>query len=346
MFIKQIKAIKEYTLNKPITRMVIGVILILIGLTALVTPLTPGSWLAIIGLEMLGIQTLFFNRLKSMFRLKTLVLLGGLTGLLIGLGYYLGGQNGALVALILSAVMNLGSYWFSDKIVLAIYKAKEIHRETNPKLHLMLEDLAQKANIPKPRLYLVSLPIPNAFATGRNENHAVVAVTKGILDLLDEDELRGVLAHELSHIKNRDILLSSIAATLAGAISYIAQMAYFAGMFASNSRDERGGGNAFGTIVLVILTPIIATLLHLAISRSREYLADETGAKISRNPLSLASALKKLHQSTRAHPMIGEPKHEATAHMFIVNPFKPSLLMSLFSTHPPMEERVKRLEKM
>jgi len=280
-----------------------------------------------------------------MNRLKTTILLGGLTGLVIAVGYYFGGQNGALAALALSAIMNLGSYWFSDKIVLALYKAKEISPETNPKLHLMVEELAQKASIPKPRLYLVSLPIPNAFATGRNEKHAVVAVTSGILQLLNEDELRGVLAHELAHIKNRDILISSIAVTLAGAISYLAQMAYFAGMFAGNSRNERGGGNAFGAIALMILTPIIATLLHLAVSRSREYLADETGAHISKDPLSLASALKKLHQFSRAHPLIGEPKYEATAHMFIVNPFKPSLLMSFFSTHPPVEERVKRLEK-
>ncbi len=280
-----------------------------------------------------------------MNRLKTTLLLGGLTALVLSVGYYFGGQQGALIALIFSAIMNLGSYWFSDKIVLALYKAKEISREANPKLHLMVEELAQKANIPKPRLYLVSLPIPNAFATGRNEKHAVVAVTSGILQLLNENELRGVLAHELSHIKNRDILISSIAATLAGAISYLAQMAYFAGMFAGGSRNERGGGNAFGTIALLVLTPLIATLLHLAVSRSREYLADETGSHISKDPLSLASALKKLHQSSRAHPLIGEPKYEATAHMFIVNPFKPSLLMSFFSTHPPVEERVKRLEK-
>lgn len=280
-----------------------------------------------------------------MNRLKTTILLGGLTGLVIAMGYYFGGQNGALVALLLSALMNLGSYWFSDKIVLALYKAKEISLEESPKLHLMVEKLAQKANLPKPKLYLVPLPVPNAFATGRNEKHAVVAVTSGILQLLNENELRGVLAHELSHIKNRDILISSIAATLAGAISYLAQMAYFAGMFTGNSRNERGGGNGFGMITLLILTPIIATLLHLAVSRSREYLADETGSRISKDPLSLASALKKLHQSSRAHPLVGEPKYEATAHLFIVNPFKPSLLMSLFSTHPPVEERVKRLEK-
>jgi heat shock protein HtpX len=280
-----------------------------------------------------------------MARLKTTLLLGGLTALMLAVGYYFGGQQGALIALVFSAVMNFGSYWFSDKIVLKLYGAKEIPVQENPKLHALVEELAQKANLPKPKLCLVVLPIPNAFATGRNEKHAVVAVTSGILQLLNENELRGVLAHELSHIKNRDILISSVAATLAGAISYLAQMAYFAGMFTGRSSDDsRSGGNAFGALALLILTPIIATLLHLAVSRSREYLADETGAHISKDPQSLASALKKLHQSSRAHPLIGEPKYEATAHMFIVNPFKPSLLMSLFSTHPPVEERVKRLD--
>jgi heat shock protein HtpX len=279
-----------------------------------------------------------------MARLKTTLLLGGLTALVLGAGYYFGGQQGALVGLVLSAIMNFGSYWFSDKIVLALYGAKEVSREQNPKLHAMIEELTQKAGLPKPKICLVDLPTPNAFATGRNENHAVVAVTKGILQLLDEKELRGVLAHELAHIKNRDILISSIAATLAGAISYLAQMAYFAGMFSGHSSDNsRDGGNAFGAVALLILTPIIATLLHLAVSRSREYLADETGSHISKDPENLASALNKIHQACRSRPLIGEPKYEATAHMFIVNPFKPSFLMSLFSTHPPMEDRVKKL---
>ncbi len=277
---------------------------------------------------------------------KTILLLGGLTGLVLAVGFYLGGQGGALVALIFSAAMNMGSYWFSDKLVLSMYGAKEIPREQNPKLHQMLEDLSQKAGLPKPRLYMVEMPVPNAFATGRNEHHAVVAVTSGILSLLSDEELRGVLAHEISHIKNRDILVSSIAATLAGAISYLAQMAYFAGVFSGRSSDERDGGNAFGAMALMILTPIIATLLHLAVSRSREYLADQTGSDISKDPRALAEALKKLHGFSQARPLIGQPKHEATAHLFIVNPFKPSFLMSLFSTHPPMEERVKRLEAM
>jgi heat shock protein HtpX len=239
--------------------------------------------------------------------------------------------------------MNFGSYWFSDKIVLALYGAKEITPKENPQLHEIIDELVKKADLPKPRLYQVNLPVPNAFATGRNKKRAAVAVTSGILQLLTKDELVGVLAHELSHIKNRDILISSIAATLAGAISYLAQMAYFAGMFTGGSRGDRNGGNAFGALALLILTPIIATLLHLAVSRSREYLADETGARISKDPSSLASALKKLHGYSRSRPLIGEPKYEATAHLFIVNPFKPSLLMSLFSTHPPVEERVKKL---
>ncbi|MEK9183694.1 MAG: zinc metalloprotease HtpX [Patescibacteria group bacterium] len=278
-------------------------------------------------------------------RIKTTLLLGGLTALTLAIGYYFGGQNGAFIALIFSIIMNFGSYWFSDKIVLAIYGAKEITQKDNPRLHEILRELSQEANLPKPRLYNINMPIPNAFATGRNENHAVVAITSGILKLLNEKELRGVLAHELSHIKNKDILISSIAATLAGAISYLAQMAYFAGIFAGGSRDDsQNNGNAFGTLALFILAPIIATLLHLAISRSREYIADETGAHISKDPLALAEALKKLHGFSRAYPLIAKPKYEATAHLFIVNPFKPSFLMSLFSTHPPVEERVKRLE--
>jgi len=281
-----------------------------------------------------------------MNQLKTTLLLAGLTGLVLAAGYSLGGQNGATVALILSGLMNFGSYWFSEKIVLALYGAKEVAPQENLRLHAMVEGLARKAGLPKPRLYQVDFPAPNAFATGRNEQHAVIAFTRGILNLLTEDELRGVLAHELSHIKNRDILVSSIAATLAGALSYLAQMAYWGGMFVGGSRDEENDGNAFGTLALFILTPVIATLLHLAVSRSREYLADETGAHVSQDPRSLSSALRKLHDYSRSHPLIGEPKHEATAHLFIVNPFKPSLLMSLFSTHPPVQERVKRLEKM
>jgi heat shock protein HtpX len=281
-----------------------------------------------------------------MGKLKTAALLGGLTALVLAVGYYFGGEQGALIALVISAVMNFGSYWFSDKIVLSMYKAKEIPSGERPDLHAMVDELARNAGIPKPRLYMVDLPVPNAFATGRNEKHAAVAVTQGILSILDANELRAVLAHELSHVKNRDILISSVAATLAGAISYLAQMVYFTGALGGRSNgDSRGGGNALGAIAILILTPVIATLLHLAVSRSREYMADETGARISGDPRSLASALRKLHRSSLARPLAGEPKYEATAHLFIVNPFKSSLIMSLFSTHPPVDERIRRLEE-
>ncbi len=273
-----------------------------------------------------------------MNHLRTTLLLATLTGILVFIGFYLGGRNGATIALVFSVVMNFSSYWFSDKIVLSLYKAKEITKEENILLHEMVLELSRAANLPKPRLYKVDLPTPNAFATGRNEHNAVVAVSEGILRLLSNEELRGVLAHEISHIKNKDILISSVAATLAGAISYLSQMAFYSG----GSNDDRKSG--IGSILVVFLTPIIATLLHLAISRGREYLADKTGAHISKDPMSLASALKKLGDFSKTNPIHASPRHQATAHMFIVNPFKLSLLSSLFSTHPPMEERIKRLE--
>lgn len=280
-----------------------------------------------------------------MKNLKTFLLLGTLTGMIIGIGYFFGGRNGALIALFISTAMNFGSFWFSHKIVLSLYKAKEITREENIKLHEMVEELSKSAGLPKPKIYLVNLPAPNAFATGRNEKNAVVAVTDGILNLLSDSELRGVIAHELSHIKNKDILISSIAATLAGAISYLSQIAYHSQAFSGNSSDDRKGG-LLGSLFIMILTPIIATLLNLAISRSREYIADHSASKISKDPLSLASALKKLGDFSKNNPIIGEPRHEATAHLFIVNPFKKSFLTSLFSTHPPMEERIKRLNEL
>lgn len=251
-----------------------------------------------------------------------------------------------VIALIISAIMNFGTYWFSDKIVLALYGAKPLTENAAPNLHRIVEEIARKAGIPKPKIYLVNLPVPNAFATGRNKNHAVVAVTPSILKLLNKSELEGVLAHELAHIQNRDILVSSIAATLAGAISYLAQMAYYGMLFAGGRNRDRNGGNAFSALAMLILTPIIATLIHLAISRSREFLADETGAKTVGNPEGLASALQKLSAASKIQPLIGEPKHEATAHLFIVNPFKPTLLTTLFSTHPPLEERIKRLRNL
>lgn len=273
-----------------------------------------------------------------MKNLKVTILLATLSGIIIFLGYFLGGEKGSLIALLVSISINFSSYWFSDKIVLSMYKAKEIKTEDNPSLHIMIEQLSKKAGLPKPKIYLVDLPAPNAFATGRNENNAVVAVSTGILSLLNQEELRGVLAHELAHIKNKDILISSIAATLAGTISFLTRFAFFSNGNSSENRNPAGG------VLLIIITPIIATLLHLAISRGREYLADDTGADISKDPKSLASALKKLGDFSKVNPIVADTRHEATAHLFIVNPFKGSFLSSMFSTHPPMEERIRRLE--
>ncbi len=274
-----------------------------------------------------------------MNNIKTTLLLGALTGLVVGCGYYFGGQNGAIIALLISVFMNFTSYWYSHKIVLAMYEAKEMHEHEHPKVHQMVSELASNAGIPKPKIYIVDLPVPNAFATGRNEHNSVVALSSAILNLLSDDELRGVLAHELGHIKNKDILISTIAATLAGTISYIAQMVYF------NGGNREGRNNIFGVVAMAIVTPILAGILRMAISRSREYLADETGARMAKDSSGLSSALKKLHSFSHENKLIGEPRHEATAHMFIVNPFKGSTLLSLFSTHPPMEERVRRLDR-
>lgn len=276
-------------------------------------------------------------------KIKTIFFLGLLTGLILAAGYYLGGETGIVIALIFAGIMNFGTYWFSDKIVLALYHAKEIQKTDNPHLHEIIESLCKKSQLPKPKVYLVNLPVPNAFATGRDKNHSAIAVTPAILELLNDQELEGVLAHELSHVKNNDILIASIAATLAGTISYLAQMAYFAAIFSGGRRDQREGGNPIGMIAMMILTPIMATLIHLAISRSREFLADESGVKITGKTDGLANALLKLNQASRRYSLIGKPQHDATAHLFIVNPFKPSFIMALFSTHPPVEERIKRL---
>ncbi len=278
-------------------------------------------------------------------RLRAFLFISILTGLILAMGYYFGGNQGILVALVLSAVMNLGSYWFSDKIVLALYGGRPLPREEHPELHDIVHRLAGQMQIPEPKIYMVNLPAPNAFATGRNKRHAVVAVTPSILELLNGRELEGVLAHELSHIENRDILISSIAATLAGVISYLAHMAYFASMFAGGSNNNRRG-NPLGALLLLIFTPIIATFLRLALSRSREYLADETGAKTIGDPEGLASALEKLGNFSKTHPIVAAPKYEATSHLFIVNPFKATSLLQLLSTHPPLAERVKRLRGM
>lgn len=278
-----------------------------------------------------------------MNQLKTVLLLGGLTGLLMALGYALGGQVGILVGFIISAVMNLVSYWYSDKIVLSMYGAKEIQEQDDPKLFRIVSGLAQDAGLPMPRLYLVDMPVPNAFATGRNPEHAAVAVSPSIMSLLTERELRAVLAHELSHITNRDILISSVAATLAGAISFLAQLAYFIPIGSSDNRD---GPSFAETLAILILTPIMAMLIQLAISRSREYQADASGAKLSHDPDQLASALRKIDSYSTSHPIQPSPGESASAHLFIINPFKASVLSSFLSTHPPTEERIKRLEAM
>jgi heat shock protein HtpX len=278
--------------------------------------------------------------------MKTAFLLGFMTILIIFIGKAVGGQNGMVFAFFLAAVMNIGSYWFSDKIVLAMYRAQEIAPQDHPEIHQMVAELAQNAGIPKPRIYLIEDDSPNAFATGRNPNHAVVAVTTGILRILSRQELRGVLAHELAHIKNRDILVGSIAATMAGAVMILANMARFAAFFGGgrDSEEGEGGGGLIGLLVMTIVAPIAAMLIQMAISRSREYLADASGARFSGNPLALAGALEKLQLASQRIPM--EDPQPATAHMFIVNPLSGRSLLNLFSTHPPIEERIARLRSM
>jgi len=277
--------------------------------------------------------------------LKTGLLLGALTGLLMLIGGWFGGQNGVVIAFLFAMAMNFGSYWFSDKIVLRMYHAQPVSESEAPELYRMVKDLALRASMPMPRVYIIPEETPNAFATGRNEQHAVVAVTEGLLRILSRDELEGVLSHEMTHIRNRDILIGSIAATLAGAIVMLANMAQWTAMFGGGGHDddEGGGGNILGLIVMAMLAPIAATLIQMAISRSREFLADEGGARISGKPYSLAGALEKLSQASRALPMHANP---STAHMFIVNPLTGRSLMNLFSTHPPIEKRIARLRSM
>ncbi len=273
-------------------------------------------------------------------QIKTVILLGLLTGVLLFVGYLIGGPSGLTIGLIFALSINFLTYWFSDKIVLRMYKAKIIKKSEYPELHKIIEELCKQANLPKPKIYIINSENANAMATGRNPKHAAVAVTTGILNILDKNELKGVLAHELSHIKNRDTLITTIAATIAGVISYVAFMARFAAIF-GGSRDE--GGNILSLLVLAIITPIIAMILQLALSRSREYLADEKGALISKQPLALASALQKLEQTAKIRPMRkGNP---ATSSLFIVNPFSARGFTTLFSTHPPVALRVKKLQE-
>ena len=273
---------------------------------------------------------------------KIFLLMAALSGLFMVAGQALGGQNGMIMALVMALGMNFFAYWFSDKMALKMSRARQVSSAEAPELHSMIEHLAARAGLPKPRVYIMPGDTPNAFATGRNPEHAAVAVTEGLIRLLKRDELEGVLAHELAHIKNRDILISSIAAVMAGAISYLATMAQWAMIFGGGrSNDEEGGDSLIGSIAMMIIAPMAAMLIQMAISRSREYLADATGAEICGNPQGLASALKRLEECNRQLPMQVNP---ATAQMYIVNPLNGQTISKLFSTHPPIQERVKRLE--
>jgi heat shock protein HtpX len=274
--------------------------------------------------------------------LKTTFLMTLMTVVLVMLGQWIGGKNGAIVALVVAGIMNFIGYWSSDKIALARYRARAVTREDTPRLHDMVERLAARAQLPMPRLYIIPSQTPNAFATGRNPEHAAVAVTDGALGLLDSEELEGVIGHELAHIKNRDILIASVAATIAGAISMLAMWARFAAIFGGGGGDGRRGGG-LELLAAAIVAPIAALLIQMGISRSREYLADAAGAKFAGNPRGLANALLKLEDWSKRKPMKASP---TTAHMFIVNPLSGGGLTRLFSTHPPTKERVARLRNL
>lgn len=280
-----------------------------------------------------------------MNRIKTTFLLTCLTLLLVAMGSAIGGQSGMVIAFLIAGGMNFFSYWYSDKIVLKMYKAREVSEAESPAFHTMVRRLAQQANMPMPKVYIIPSEGPNAFATGRNPQNAAVAATEGIMRLLSQDELEGVMAHELAHVQNRDTLISTIAATFAGAISMLGSMLQWAAIFGGgNSEDEEGGGSMLGGLALAFIAPMAAMLIQMAVSRSREYLADASGARICGNPLALASALRKLQMGAKAVPM--QEATPATSHMFIVNPLTGGSMLKLFSTHPPMEERIARLEAM
>ena len=277
---------------------------------------------------------------------KTFVFLAILSALFIVTGNLIGGKTGATIALFMALTMNLIAYFYSDKLVLASSGAIPVERNQDPELHAIVEEVARKAGIPKPKVYMIPVETPNAFATGRNPKNGVVAVTAGLRKLLTSEELKGVIAHEIAHIKNRDILISTIAAVLVGAITYLAYMAQWAFMFGGFHRDEEDSGNPLSlvaTLIAIIIVPIAATLIQLAISRSREFLADETGAKTIKNPEALAKALEKLENWNRAYPIDVNPAH---AQMYIVNPLSSKSLFKLFLTHPPIEERIAKLMKM
>lgn len=274
---------------------------------------------------------------------KTVFFLTLLTLLLIFVGGWIGGKQGMIVAFAVALAMNFVAYWFSDRIVLAMYKAKEVTRADYPKLVTIVSNLSTKAGLPMPKVYIVPSETPNAFATGRDPAHAAVAATEGIVRLLSDDELEGVIAHELSHVRNRDTLIMTLVATIAGAIYILSDIARFAMIFGGRGNDDRDGGSPMTYLVILIVAPVAATLIQLAISRSREYMADDSGADISGRPLSLANALRKLHGYSRQVPMNANP---VTAHMFIVNPLTGRGFASLFSTHPPIERRIARLEEL
>ena len=279
-----------------------------------------------------------------MNRLKTTFLLTCLTLLLVAMGSAIGGQSGMIFAFFMAAAMNFFSYWYSDKIVLKMYNAQEVGEADHPQFYGMVRRLAQQAGLPMPKVYLIPSDSPNAFATGRNPQNAAVAATAGIMRILSPEELEGVMAHELAHVQNRDTLISTLAATFAGAISMLGSMLQWAAIFGGGRRDEEGegGGGLIGGLALAIIAPMAAMLIQMAVSRSREYLADERGAQICGRPLALAGALNKLQQASHMLPM--QEAKPATAHLFIVNPLSGSSLAKLFSTHPPMEERIARLQ--
>jgi heat shock protein HtpX len=272
---------------------------------------------------------------------KTVLLLGLLSGLLIVIGDLLGGSNGIMIALAFAVVMNFASYWFSDKIVLRMYRAQEVG-PSHP-LHGVVDRLAQQAGLPTPRVFVIPDASPNAFATGRNPQHAAVAATEGLLRVLDQSELEGVIAHELAHVKNRDILISSVAATIAAAIMAVARMAQFAAIFGGGRSDDRGGPSPIGLLATIILAPLGAMLIQAAISRQREFVADRGAAEITRNPFGLMSALRKIETVARRVPLDANP---ATAHMFIMKPFSIHGVLGLFSTHPPTDARIRALQQL
>ena len=275
--------------------------------------------------------------------IKTTLLLGLLTGLIMGFGNYLGGSQGLVIAFGFATIMNFGAFWFSDKVVLRMYRAQEADEAQFPDLYHTVRSLVQRGGLPMPKVYIIPGESPNAFATGRNPGHAAVAVTHGLLEFMRPEELEGVLAHELAHVKNRDTLISTVAATLSGVIMMLANILRWTAIFGGGGRDNRGGGGLIQLLLMTIIAPMAAMLIQFAISRSREFQADATGARIAGSPLGLASALEKLGAACDRIPMTAQP---ATAHLFIVNPLSGSGMTKLFSTHPPLEERISRLRSM